>query len=176
VTKLLGNAKLKKYINKPKEYLVQQGINLARFNDNVFDLRTQVQKDGQGVWKLTGIGVRVAANKSFLTHIPNGGKAASYKEIITRVFGNSEAIKNKITNQIDIILRHVPNCLEKELNISLAVLSIDIGIDVYGKLWIIEVNSKPANFDEYEIRQKYLQYFNDYCLFINSKQKNKEEQ
>jgi hypothetical protein len=166
---------LKPYIKNPKDYLVQQGIDLARLNNNVFDLRTQVQKDGRGIWRIIGVGVRVAANNCFLTHIPNGGQTASYKEVITYVFGNSDTIKNKLNNQINTILRHVPDCLERNSKLSLAILSIDIGIDLTGKLWIIEVNSKPASFDEDAIRQKHLKYFNDYCLFIASQKQKKEE-
>ncbi|MEN6462643.1 MAG: YheC/YheD family protein [Syntrophomonas sp.] len=167
--------KLKQYIENPQDYLVQQGIDLARLNNNVFDLRTLVQKDRRGNWRLVGVGARVAANKSFLTHIPNGGQTASYQQIMTYVFGNSPSIEKIFKDQMHTILRYVPKCLERELNLTLAVLSIDIGIDSTGKIWIIEVNSKPASFDEDAIRNKHLQYFYDYCLFLTGKKQIKEE-
>jgi hypothetical protein len=37
--------------------------------------------------------------------------------------------------------------------LSLGVLSLDIGVDESGIMWVIEVNSKPASFDEDDIRK-----------------------
>jgi len=63
---------------------------------------------------------------------------------------------------------------KKKLGLNLAVLSMDIGIDAAGKLWIIEVNSKPASFDENDIRQRHLQLLMDYFSFVAQKNKTKD--
>jgi hypothetical protein len=167
--------KLKKHMDEDKDYLLQQGIDLARYKGDVFDLRTLVQKNGKGRWELTGIGVRIAAPNNFLTHVPNGGRTASFRDIMYQVFGSSNTVRRQIDSQIESIVKYLPECLEKKLNLSLAVLSIDIGVDSAGKLWIIEVNSKPASFDEDAIRLKYLRSFNDYCLFLFSQKQKREE-
>jgi hypothetical protein len=149
-------------------YLVQRGIDLAKINNSVFDLRVQVQKNGEGNWTLTGVGVRAAAPEHFVTHIPNGGSAQPYKEVIERRFGYSINIKRAIQKQFRTIITETPAALESISGLKLAVLAIDIGIDQQGKMWIIEVNSKPSSFDEPDIRQAHLKYFTDYCKYLFS--------
>lgn len=164
--------KLLKYVSQPKYYLLQQGIELAQFKGRIFDLRTQVQKNGEGEWTLTGIGVRIAAPERFVTHIPNGGKAASFEDVINHVFGKEKNryLVNKIKEDLTLICKIVPQVLEKNLKINLAILSLDIGIDKNGNLYIFEVNSKPASFDEEEIRKRHLELLTDYFIFAaNSK-------
>lgn len=157
---------VKMVINNHGDYIIQKGIDMARLDGKIFDLRTQVQKDGSGNWVQTGVAVRVAAQNRFVTHIPNGGKAASYEEVMTKVFGSSEKVKDRFNLQLDNIREHVPHLLEQHLGLKLGILSIDVAVDTAGKMWIIEVNSKPAGFDEDHIRKRHLQYLIDYFLFL----------
>lgn len=147
-------------------YLVQQGIDLAQYKGQIFDLRTQFQKDGAGEWVLTGVAVRIAGKNRFVTHIPNGGRAASYTKVMDEVFGAGSMTRQQIDEQLEEIRALVPQVLEKELQLSLAVLSLDIGVDKNGRMWIIEINSKPANFDENDIRNAHWQNLMDYFIFI----------
>lgn len=150
---------------KENRYLIQQGIDLARFNDKVFDLRTQVQKDATGKWIITGVAARVAGKGRFVTHIPNGGSAHSIEEVLKEVFGTLSATRDFIDRQLKTICSVIPPKLEEGLGINLAILSLDIGIDSAGNLWILEINSKPASFDEDDIRHKHLNYLIDYFIF-----------
>lgn len=149
-------------------YLIQMGIPLAKIDNKVFDLRVQVQKNGKGIWTLTGVGVRAAAREHFVTHIPNGGSARPYPEVIEKTFGSSLDKKKSLHDQLRLITTEVPITLERLQGWSLAILSIDIGIDQEGKMWIIEVNSKPSSFDEPDIRRRHLKYLTDYCKYIFS--------
>jgi len=148
-------------------YLVQRGIDLARYKGQIFDLRTQFQKNGQGEWVLTGVAVRVAGKNRFVTHIPNGGRAASYNEVMNEVFGSTSLTRKQVDEQLEEIRVQVPRVLEKELRLSLAVLSLDIGVDKNGRIWIIEINSKPASFDENDIRTAHWQNLMDYFIYVN---------
>lgn len=168
-------SKLKLQKISERRYLIQQGIKLAKYHGKIFDLRTQFQKDSSGEWIITGIGVRVAARQSFVTHVPNGGSIESYEQVISQVFG-SDLIKSSIDAQISEICLHVPAILEKELGISLGIVSMDIGVDSAARVWIIEVNSKPGSFDEDHIREKHLKYLTDYFLFIGTEKKNKRNE
>ncbi len=149
------------------QYLVQKAIDLARYDGKMFDLRSQLQKNGQGEWVLTGIAVRIAGKNRIVTHIPNGGSAGSYEQIIKHIFGSSPEQVEGLKSQLNNIRLKVPLILEKELGINLAVLSMDIGVDSKGRMWVIEVNSKPASFDEDDIRHRHLKYLIDYCLYVN---------
>ena len=152
-------------ITNEKKYMIQKGINLAKIEGNIFDIRVQVQKNGYGAWTFTGAGVRIAAPGNFVTHVPNGGSKASYEPVIKEVFGDSNEITKNLNRQLKMICQTVPRVLEHGLGLSLAVLSLDLGIDTDGRIWIIEVNSKPASFDEDEIRQRHLSLLNDYLLY-----------
>ncbi len=148
-------------------YLVQRGIDLARYKGQIFDLRTQFQKNGMGEWVLTGVAVRVAGKNRFVTHIPNGGHAACYNDVMNEVFGSTSLTRRQVDEQLEQIRSIVPVVLEKELRLALAVLSLDIGVDKNGRLWIIEINSKPASFDENDIRTAHWENLMNYFIYVN---------
>jgi len=151
-----------------RKCLIQQGIDLATTGKRVFDLRTEVQKNDQGKWVFTGVGVRVAAPGKYVTHVPNGGSRAEYTKVIKKVFGTTTSINEKLEQQLANITSTVPRVLEKNLGINLGILSIDIGIDKNGLMQVIEVNSKPSSFDESDIRNKHLENLNKYFIYLNS--------
>ncbi len=43
---------------------------------------------------------------------------------------------------------------------------MDMGLDVNGHLWVIEINSKPGVFDEKEIRQRHVSLLHDYFEYL----------
>ncbi len=152
-----------------KNYLIQECIELTRYNDRIFDLRSQFQKNGAGKWVLTGVGVRIAGKNRFVTHIPNGGTLASYDDIIP-LFNDLTADESQsFDRQLKNIGLFIPKLLEESLQIELAVLSMDIGIDPRGKMLILEINSKPARFDEPHIRQRHHINLVDYFLYLTGK-------
>ncbi|MEN6460845.1 MAG: YheC/YheD family protein [Syntrophomonas sp.] len=166
-----AHLKMKQYGLKPMRYLVQKAIPLATYRGRPFDLRVQVQKDAHGKWMLTGVGARVAGPNRIVTHVPNGGTAKAFDSVINEAFKESFSINNDINKQLLYITGVVPEALEKGLKLELAILSMDIGIDNNGKLWLIEVNSKPASFDEDAIRKVHTQTLVDYFIFCASNTK-----
>lgn len=160
-----AHLKMKRYGLKPMRYLVQKAIPLATYKGRTFDLRVQVQKDAHGEWMLTGVGARVAGPNRIVTHVPNGGTARAFDVVLNEAFNESIQAYNDINKQLLHITSVVPEVLEKELKLELAILSMDIGIDTHGKLWLIEVNSKPASFDEDAIRKVHTQTLVDYFIF-----------
>lgn len=156
--------RLKQSIDYPRHYIIQQGIELARLHGRVFDLRAQAQKNRQGKWVLTGVAVRIAAPNRFVTHVPNGGSRADFYKVIREVFHTSEAQKS-IEQELNKICSIVPVVLEQELKFPLGIISLDIGVDSSAKLWILEINSKPARFDEADIRHRHMQLLLDYFIY-----------
>lgn len=156
----------------PNNYLLQQAINLAVYKSRVFDLRGQVQKNNEGKWILTGVAVRVAGKNRFVTHIPNGGRAAVFTDVINNVFPDQE-IRQKISQQLKTIVNTVPQTLEKQLELNLGILTMDLGLDTEGRIWILELNSKPSSFDEDDIRMRHLQNLTDYFIYA-AKEKNEK--
>jgi hypothetical protein len=62
-----------------------------------------------------------------------------------------------------------PSYWREKLQLNLGVLTMDIGIDPEGRMLVLEVNSKPARFDEPYIRQRHLDNLVDYFKFLTGK-------
>ncbi|CFW96268.1 Endospore coat-associated protein YheC/D [Syntrophomonas zehnderi OL-4] len=152
-------------IPEGEKYILQQGIDLNCIDGNVFDIRAQVQKNGQGQWQLTGAAVRIAAPGKFVTHVPNGGTKGNFAGTLQELYGKDSEKSRNVNKQLETIAQILPRVLEQDLGLNLAILSLDIGLDKEGRMWIIEANSKPASFDEDDIRQRHLNLLNDYFIF-----------
>lgn len=133
-----------------RQYIVQQGLSLATYRGRTFDIRLLVQRDGQGIWGLTGWGCRVAGLGSITTHVPNGGAIAGVKPVMKAVFGSK---KDDILDQVKTAALAIPTHIERYYGRTFGMLSMDIGIDQQGQIWFFEANSKPMEFDE-ELTQK----------------------
>lgn len=153
--------------------LLQRLVELSRYKGCIFDIRAQFQKDGSGAWVTTGAAVRVASKRQFVTHIPNGGRAEVFDKVIRRVFPNP-ATRGALHDQLNFICSQVPALLEDRLGLSLAIVSMDIAIDPQGKMWILEVNSKPSHFDEPDIRRRHTQLLIDYCIYAATEHRKKQ--
>lgn len=151
-------------MNVDSKCLLQRLVTMSRYKGRIFDIRAQFQKDGTGTWVTTGAAVRAASKRQFVTHIPNGGKAEVFNTVVRSVFPDP-GIRKGIRDQLDFICNQVPATLEQRLDLNLAIVSMDIAIDPQGKMWILEVNSKPSHFDEKDIRRRHMQLFIDYCVY-----------
>jgi len=150
-----GNQALQELVQSQvgrRSYLVQQGIDLAHYQQRPFDVRALVQKTVDGSWVITGMAARVAGPGSITTHVPNGGTAESLAKVIKEVFGQELDEPKGIGEELRKAALLAPPLIERYLQKNFAELSMDIGIDERGQVWIIEANSKPFRFDEKVIR------------------------
>lgn len=124
-----------------KTLIIQQGIELARLQDKPFDIRILVQKNGRGKWEVVDKSIRVAEDKdSVVTNISRGGEAKRFREVISIVFPSLVGVIEKQINTMSI---SICRCLEKKYG-RLGELGIDAALDEQGKVWLLEVNGKPA--------------------------------
>lgn len=144
LTKLIGQRK----------YLVQQGILMAKYKGNPFDVRLLAQKDVNGRWQVTGMAARVAGNGSITTHIPNGGTSRPLEKVLKHAFRNTGIEISDIISEITTLAKTLPPVLEAASGKLFGELSMDIGVDTTGRAWLFELNSKPFRFDEPQIRLK----------------------
>ncbi|WP_440118306.1 YheC/YheD family endospore coat-associated protein [Paenibacillus sp. QZ-Y1] len=106
-----------------------------------FDIRALVQKNGQGRWSLTGCMVREGPAGSLTSNLHGGGKAhPAYPYLLNR-YGrvHAETLLGTIRETVTLI----PTLLESRFG-RLAELGLDFGADTQGRLWLLEVNSKPG--------------------------------
>ncbi|MFD2116544.1 YheC/YheD family protein [Paenibacillus yanchengensis] len=154
-------------------YIVQQAIKLAAYHDRKYDLRALVQKNRHGHWELSGLGARVAGAYSITTHVPRGGKIEEPEKLLRFTFNEQRSgeILNNARNITTVIARQI----EKGSKQTLGEMSMDLGVDTDGKLWVFEANAKPMKFDEPHIRQKSLERIFQYAHYLMLKKKNTAE-
>lgn len=126
-----------------KSYIVQQGLNLARYHGRPFDLRIIFQKNRDGEWKIGKKFVRVAAPGSSVANLSRGGKAETSKKVLSVILDKDDAAIDRRNNEIKMLCAMIANTLEEQSGSTFGELGLDIGIDINGKPWLIEVNSKP---------------------------------
>ena len=145
-------------------YIVQQGIQLATVDDRPFDLRILLQKTGKGQWGVTGVGARMAGLKSITTHVPRGGTIESPTKLISTLFGSD--MSSMIMSQIKTTALIIARQIERASQFNLGEMSMDLGLDRFGKVWFFEANARPMKFDESHIRKKSLERIFEYSQYL----------
>lgn len=154
--------------NKDIPYIVQQGLNLLKYKERVFDLRVLVQKDGIGQWIITAMVARVAPDGSIFPNIAAGGEAVSMENVWQELFATSWSASKtcKLTKQISL---NAAKALEQALG-TFGEIGLDIGIDHEGNIWIIEINSKPSRKvfakNQIELKKKSLHMPMDFAAYL----------
>ncbi|MGE5561312.1 MAG: YheC/YheD family protein [Chloroflexota bacterium] len=151
-SRLLPQREMREFVSsltEGKDYVCQRGIELPLYRGRPFDFRILTQKDGAGVWRLTGMGVRVAGAGAITTHVPSGGSIARVDRVLSSVFGRDA---DRVAGNLRAAIATIAPAIERDLNETFGELSMDLGVDRLGNVWFFEANSKPHKFDEDAIR------------------------
>ncbi|WP_312118122.1 YheC/YheD family endospore coat-associated protein [Brevibacillus reuszeri] len=127
---------------KGKPYLLQQGLPLIGISGRPTDFRVLVQKNRAGEWSVTSMVARLGQNR-IVSNISRGGSMLTPLHAL-RVCG-PWATSNKPSPQLlrDVALK-LSILLEEALPGHYAEFGVDLGVDVRGHVWLLEVNSKPS--------------------------------
>lgn len=127
-------------LRKKRRYVVQQGIQFARYRGRRFDLRLLAQKTGDNAWEISAIYARVAPPGSLRANLDAGGKAVRGSRVLRHIFGRggNRVMRRVLKTGID-----VAEAIERTSEGTIGELGIDIGVDRLGRAWVIEANSKP---------------------------------
>nr|WP_238357867.1 YheC/YheD family protein [Cohnella zeiphila] len=136
------SAELRKWEKKGEKYIAQQGLNIKLPNGRVHDYRMLVQKNGSGEWEVTGCAGRVGPPRSITSNLHGGGEAAPMNALLRRWVG-SEAALRQIRETAERFGISVARHLESTYD-ALCELALDLAIDRSGRVWLLEVNPKPA--------------------------------
>lgn len=126
-----------------KGYIFQKEINVAKYKNRVFGIRILLQKVNKK-WSVVLRGIRLALEESFLSNVSRGGEGKegrSFYQILKDLFPENY---QKITNEIQTISLDIANYFEQEIKGYIFEMGLDFILDKKGKIWIIEVNSKPG--------------------------------
>lgn len=122
-----------------RRYLIQQGISLARIAGRPIDYRVKVVKNGNA-WEYRSMVGRLARPGLFVTNLCKGGTMLSCREGLRKSLPRiktsaKKAEMRRLTHVcIKIMERHFPGIGE---------LGFDYAVDYSGKIWILEVNTRP---------------------------------
>lgn len=148
----------------PSAYIVQQAIPLAVISSCPFDCRVLLQKNKNGLWQISGIGIRIAAHsQSITTHVPRGGRIGLPKDVWQQALPQHNPVL--LFQRVCRLCIAAAKKLDRHYKL-LGEMSIDVGLDRGGHPWIFEANAKPMKFDEPEIRKKQLEQVIRYAQFL----------
>lgn len=121
------------------QYVVQEGLPLAAYLGNRFDLRSMVQRDGSGNWQVSGVVARIAPEGSAITSPRSGGQIAEIDMALQHAFGESAG---RVRAEIDRVSLALAERMDQRLG-PCAELGLDLGILQDGTVKLIEANGIP---------------------------------
>jgi hypothetical protein len=124
-----------------EQFFLQQGLDLELLPNRIVDVRLLIQKDGEGVWKITGIGARIGRVNASTSNLHAGGTAAPASRFLASRFGRERA--KMILEECRELAHRAVVKIEQHYG-PMMEFGFDIGIDVNGRVWLIEINPKPG--------------------------------
>ena len=122
-----------------RRYLIQQGIVLARIEGRPIDYRVKfVKKETE--WKITAMLGRLARPGLVITNVCKGGTLLKCREALRRSLPHIDARTKQ--QEMRSLTRTCTVLLEEQFP-GIGQLGFDYGLDRSGKIWILEVNTRP---------------------------------
>lgn len=121
-------------------YVIQQGLPLARWNGRPFDVRILMQRTTGGAWTLTKMFSRITAPGRFTANLTRGGQGCRIGLLLRRVYGKRHAALHRSLQEAGF---EIAREIEGSVPGVVGELGLDLGLDRRGRIWLIEVNSKP---------------------------------
>lgn len=131
---------------KEKKYILQQPIELMKYQGNIFDIRCMMLRNSKNKWDCSGIVGRIASKGGIASNAHSGGTPTKIDVLLRKYLGYSISQSEAIKNELKSVSVKAAECLDS-YGIKAAVLGIDIGLDKDGKLWIIEINIRYPGLD-----------------------------
>jgi hypothetical protein len=141
-TTIVGIGKLLSQLGLTENCVMQQGLELTLRNGRVHDYRLLMQKTGDGVWDVTGCAGRIGAAQSVTSNLHGGGNAISLDRLLHHTFPKGKRAEAVRADMKSLGL-HVVEKLESHFH-DMCELALDLAVDQEGRVWLLEINPKPA--------------------------------
>ncbi|WP_028399425.1 putative amidoligase domain-containing protein [Ectobacillus panaciterrae] len=125
-------------LQKKSPYLVQEGIQRKQLKGNYVEIRVYMQKNGKQKWVRTGMVTRLT-NEGVMTEETEINMRLS--QVLKKLYSNPNE-QREIRNQLAKIARDVAETVEEETG-TFGELAVDLFIDQYDSIKILEINAKP---------------------------------
>lgn len=131
---------------KSQRYQLQQGLQLITAGDRNVDFRVLVQKGAKGEWAITSIVGRIAGDQHFVSNLARGGTLDTAKGALAKS-SLSAQMKASAYGKLRKAALDIAKGIETQIPNHFGELGIDLAVDKNGKVWLLEVNSKPSKED-----------------------------
>jgi glutathione synthase/RimK-type ligase-like ATP-grasp enzyme len=130
---------------KTVRYQVQQGLQLIDIARRPVDFRALVQKNVSGKWTITSIVARTAGSAHFVSNLARGGTLSTVKEAIGK--SNLLIARQEAPERLQRAALEIAEGIDSHIPAHFGELGIDLAVDTSGRVWLLEVNSKPSKND-----------------------------
>ncbi|QHT58784.1 YheC/YheD family protein [Paenibacillus lycopersici] len=134
-------ARLKR-IARGRSYLLQKGIALQTSRGRPFDLRMVVQRTRNGKWVPSVMFVKLGKPNKIVTNYHQGGTLAKIDPTLRRTGCTPKQI-NRYKRRLAALGMRTARCFERRSG-RFKELGLDVALDRDGRLWILEVNTRPG--------------------------------
>jgi glutathione synthase/RimK-type ligase-like ATP-grasp enzyme len=132
-------------------YIIQQGIPLATHQSRSMDFRALCHKNQHDLWEVTSLVARISAEEQFVSNIARGGQTTKPLSVLKPLF--RKKMGNEIISQMKELSIEAATIISSHSDGITGELGVDIGVDQDGRVWLIEINSKPSkNFGETAVK------------------------
>ncbi|MBO8163683.1 MAG: YheC/YheD family protein [Brevibacillus sp.] len=125
-----------------KTYLLQQSLQLIGVGERPVDFRALVQKNRRGQWEVTSLVARLGQNR-VVSNVARGGSMMSAVRALL-VCGPWKEGTRPSAQMVKLAALKLASILDEVLPGHYAEFGIDLGVDTKGRIWLLEVNSKPS--------------------------------
>jgi hypothetical protein len=122
-------------------YLIQEGIRRKQYKGMNVEIRVYMQKNGQQKWLRTGMVARLT-KEDVMTEEAETNLRVS--KVLKNLYEEDPESKRSISQQLAKIARSIVMTIENEVG-PFGEMAVDLCIDQYNSIKLLEVNSKPDN-------------------------------
>ncbi|RED64066.1 YheC/YheD family protein [Cohnella lupini] len=137
---------------KTVRYLIQQGLNLIEIGGRPVDYRALTQKNSSGKWAITSIVSRTAGTHHFVSNLARGGTLSTVKDSVAKS-NLPIQFRGDASSRLSRAALDIARGIDTYIPAHFGELGIDLALDTSGRVWLIEVNSKPSKNDNTPLKE-----------------------
>jgi glutathione synthase/RimK-type ligase-like ATP-grasp enzyme len=121
-------------------YIVQEGIQRKQIKEKHVEIRVYMQKNGKQKWVRTGTVSRLTREGVLVAETETNMRTS---QVLKKLYDDPNE-QRKIRNELAEVARNVVETVEEQIG-TFGELAVDLCIDQYNSIKILEINAKPDN-------------------------------